>query len=73
MQYGKRSKNFCTYAQTCPSRHCALQCSMVNILKFQALVACQNGLGNSADPDQTASLEAVLSGSSLLAILACSL
>ena len=32
---------------------------MVNVLKFQTLVACQKGLENRADPDQTASEEAV--------------
>ena len=30
---------------------------MVDVLKFQTLVTCQNGLDNIADPDQTASEE----------------
>ena len=42
---------------------------MVNVLKFRTLVACQKVETNSADPDQTASEEAVGSGSSLFAIL----
>ena len=43
---------------------------IINALKFQKLVACQNSLTNSADPDQTASsAEAVWSGSTLFAIL----
>ena len=32
---------------------------MVNVQKFQTLVASKKGLENSADPDQTASEEAV--------------
>ena len=41
----------------------------VNVLKFRTLVAYLKGLTNKADPDQTASEEAVWSGSSLFAIL----
>ena len=40
---------------------------MVNVLKFRTL-ACQKAKTNIADPDQTASEEAVWSGSSLFAI-----
>ena len=40
----------------------------VNILKFRTLCVCKNALTNSADPDQTASSEAVRPGSSLFAI-----
>ena len=41
----------------------------MDALKFQTLVVCKKALANSADADQTASEEAVWSGSSLFAIL----
>ena len=41
---------------------------MVNVPKLRTLVACQKGADkNSTDPDQTASAEIVISGSSLFA------
>ena len=43
--------------------------SRVDVLKFSMLVACKKALTESADPDQTASSEAVRSGSALFAIL----
>ena len=39
--------------------------NVVNVLKFQIKVACQKVYTNSADSDQTASEEAVWSGSSV--------
>ena len=37
----------------------AFSCFTVNVLKFQTQVACQKMQTNRADPDQTASEEAV--------------
>ena len=42
---------------------------MVNVSKFETLVACKKVSTNSADPDQTASEEAVWSVSALFNIL----
>ena len=47
-----------------PSMHIS-----VDVLKFQTLVAYKRAKSNSADPDQTASEEAVWSEASLFAIL----
>ena len=74
-RWGSNPRPLCLESSTLPLTHCAPYflyekvLSIVDVLKYRTLVACIKALANSADPDQTASSEAVWSRSSLFAIL----